>query len=90
MRKDYAVGLNITETAVDDPDPAFYENYVRGASSARICLISNNVIGILEPFRCSSFPAGIADTVDIGDQVRCFPTLDFGSIPLIQLRVYTR
>jgi len=31
MRKDYAVGLNITETAVDDPDPAFYENYVCGA-----------------------------------------------------------
>jgi peptide/nickel transport system substrate-binding protein len=30
-RKDYAVGLNITETAVDDPDPAFYENYVCGA-----------------------------------------------------------
>src|SRR5215471_18920602 len=31
MRKDYSVGLNITETAVDDPDPAFYENYVCGA-----------------------------------------------------------
>jgi peptide/nickel transport system substrate-binding protein len=31
MRKDYTVGLNITETAVDDPDPAFYENYVCGA-----------------------------------------------------------
>jgi peptide/nickel transport system substrate-binding protein len=31
MRKDYAAGLNITETAVDDPDPAFYENYVCGA-----------------------------------------------------------
>jgi len=31
MRKDYAVGLNITETATDDPDPAFYENYVCGA-----------------------------------------------------------
>jgi peptide/nickel transport system substrate-binding protein len=30
-RKDYKVGLNITETAVDDPDPAFYENYVCGA-----------------------------------------------------------
>jgi len=30
MRKDYTVGLNITETAVDDPDPAFYENYVCG------------------------------------------------------------
>ena len=26
-RKDYKVGLNITETAVDDPDVAFYENY---------------------------------------------------------------
>jgi len=31
MREDYTVGLNITETAVDDPDPAFYENYVCGA-----------------------------------------------------------
>jgi len=31
MRQDYAVGLNITETAVDDPDPAFYEDYVCGA-----------------------------------------------------------
>jgi peptide/nickel transport system substrate-binding protein len=31
MRRDYTVGLNITETAVDDPDPAFYENYVCGA-----------------------------------------------------------
>jgi peptide/nickel transport system substrate-binding protein len=31
MRMDYTVGMNITETAVDDPDPAFYENYVCGA-----------------------------------------------------------
>jgi peptide/nickel transport system substrate-binding protein len=31
MRKEYTVGMNITETAVDDPDPAFYENYVCGA-----------------------------------------------------------
>jgi peptide/nickel transport system substrate-binding protein len=30
-RKDYKVGLNVTETAVDDPDPAFYESYVCGA-----------------------------------------------------------
>src|ERR1700726_84746 len=30
-RKDYKVGVNVTETAVDDPDPAFYENYVCGA-----------------------------------------------------------
>ena len=31
MRKDYKIGLNITETAVDDPDVAFYENYVCGS-----------------------------------------------------------
>ena len=30
MRRDYKVGLNVTETAVDDPDPVFYENYVCG------------------------------------------------------------
>jgi len=30
-RKDYKIGVNVTETAVDDPDPAFYENYVCGA-----------------------------------------------------------
>ena len=31
MRKDYTVGLNGTESGVDDPDPQFYENYVCGA-----------------------------------------------------------
>jgi peptide/nickel transport system substrate-binding protein len=31
MRKDYKVGVNVTETAVDDPDPSLYENYVCGA-----------------------------------------------------------
>jgi peptide/nickel transport system substrate-binding protein len=31
MRKDYKVGVNVTETAVDDPDVAFYENYKCGA-----------------------------------------------------------
>ena len=30
-RKDYKVALNVIETAVDDPDPALYENYVCGA-----------------------------------------------------------
>ena len=28
QRKDFTVGLNITEAGVDDPDPQFYENYV--------------------------------------------------------------
>jgi ABC-type transport system substrate-binding protein len=31
MRKDYTVGLNVTESAVDDPDQQFYENYVCGS-----------------------------------------------------------
>jgi peptide/nickel transport system substrate-binding protein len=31
MRKDYKIGLNVTETAVDDPDVAFYENYYTGS-----------------------------------------------------------
>ncbi len=31
MRKDYKVGLNISENSVDDPDQQFYENYVCGA-----------------------------------------------------------
>ena len=31
MRKDYKVGMNVTETAVDDPDVAFYENYMCGS-----------------------------------------------------------
>jgi len=31
MRRDYTVGLNVTETGVDDPDQQFYENYVCGA-----------------------------------------------------------
>ena len=31
LRKDYIVGLNITESALDDPDQQFYENSVCGA-----------------------------------------------------------
>jgi peptide/nickel transport system substrate-binding protein len=31
IRKDYNIGLNITEAEVDDPDAMFYENYVCGA-----------------------------------------------------------
>jgi len=30
-RKDYAVGLNLTGNAVDDPDQGFYENYACGS-----------------------------------------------------------
>src|SRR5207237_6652375 len=30
MRKDYKVAVNVTETAADDPDIAFYQNYVSG------------------------------------------------------------
>ena len=31
LRKDYTVGLAITETALDDPDQMFFENYICGA-----------------------------------------------------------
>jgi peptide/nickel transport system substrate-binding protein len=31
LRKDYTVGMAITETALDDPDQMFFENYVCGA-----------------------------------------------------------
>jgi len=31
IRRDYAVGFTVTETALDDPDQMFYENYVCGA-----------------------------------------------------------
>jgi peptide/nickel transport system substrate-binding protein len=31
QRKDFTVGLNVSETGVDDPDQQFYENYVCGS-----------------------------------------------------------
>ena len=31
LRKDYSVGVTVTETALDDPDTLFYENYACGA-----------------------------------------------------------
>src|SRR5947209_18353700 len=31
MRRDFVVGLNVSETPVDDPDPQFYENYTCNA-----------------------------------------------------------
>jgi peptide/nickel transport system substrate-binding protein len=31
FRKDYSVGVNVSETAVDDPDQMFYENYACGS-----------------------------------------------------------
>ena len=30
-RKDFKIAMNVTETAVDDPDVAFYENYACGS-----------------------------------------------------------
>jgi peptide/nickel transport system substrate-binding protein len=31
MRKDFTVGMQVTEAGVDDPDQAFYESYVCGS-----------------------------------------------------------
>jgi peptide/nickel transport system substrate-binding protein len=33
FRKDYSIGLNLTGNGIDDPDQAFYENYVCGSDS---------------------------------------------------------
>jgi peptide/nickel transport system substrate-binding protein len=40
-RKDFAVGLNVSESAVDDPDQQFYENYV--------CTAERNYTGYCNP-----------------------------------------
>jgi hypothetical protein len=31
IRKDYTVGVNVSETGLDDPDQMFYENYACGS-----------------------------------------------------------
>jgi peptide/nickel transport system substrate-binding protein len=41
MRKDFTIGLNVSETAVDDPDQQFYENYV--------CTADRNYTGYCSP-----------------------------------------
>jgi peptide/nickel transport system substrate-binding protein len=41
LRKDYTVGLNVTEAGVDDPDQQFYENYV--------CAAERNYTGYCSP-----------------------------------------
>ena len=41
MRKDFTVGLNVSESAVDDPDQQFYENYV--------CTAERNHTGYCSP-----------------------------------------
>ena len=40
-RKDFKIAMNVTETAVDDPDVAFYENYACGSQ--------RNYSGLLQP-----------------------------------------
>jgi len=40
-RKDFTVGLNVSESAVDDPDQQFYENYV--------CTAERNYTGYCSP-----------------------------------------
>src|SRR4051794_7797942 len=41
MRKDFTLAMNVTETAVDDPDVAFYENYT--------CASQRNYTGYCNP-----------------------------------------
>jgi len=53
MRKDYTVGLNVTEAGVDDPDQQFYENYVCGSD--------RNYTGY-----CKAEAAGVANRAKAG------------------------
>ena len=48
MRKDYKVGLNISENSVDDPDQQFYENYVCGAERNYSGYCNPDVDGLID------------------------------------------
>ena len=77
MRKDYTVGLNITETAVDDPDPALYENYVCGAQRNYTGYCNPEVDKMVDAqsdgIRCrEAQAAGVGDRKKIGRR-RCAP-----------------
>ena len=54
MRKDYAVGLTVSENGLDDPDQQFYENYVCGAERNYTGYCSAEVDALVE--RQSSEP----------------------------------
>jgi len=41
MRRDFAIGVNVSESAIDDPDQQFYENYV--------CTAERNYTGYCSP-----------------------------------------
>jgi peptide/nickel transport system substrate-binding protein len=53
-RKDYAVGINVTGNAIDDPDQAFYENYACGSE--------RNVTGYCNPALQKMIDAQSAET----------------------------
>ena len=48
MRKDYAVGLTVSENGLDDPDQQFYENFVCGAERNYTGYCSKEVDDLVE------------------------------------------
>jgi len=48
IRKDYTVGMNISETAVDDPDQMFYENYACGSDRNYTGFCDKNVDALID------------------------------------------
>jgi peptide/nickel transport system substrate-binding protein len=48
MRKDFRVGLNVTESEVDDPDAQFYENYKCGGLRNYTGYCNNSVDELIE------------------------------------------
>jgi peptide/nickel transport system substrate-binding protein len=77
MRKDYKVGLNVTESEVDDPDAQFYENYSCGALRNYTGYCNKSVDELIRPAiagkqRRQSAAASLANRKE-ADRRRCAP-----------------
>src|SRR5690348_16047941 len=66
IRKDYAVGVNVSETAVDDPDQMLYENYACGSDRNYTGYCDKEVDALIE--RQSSEPDPEAAAAGVGDR----------------------
>jgi ABC-type transport system substrate-binding protein len=68
MRKDYTVGLNITETGVDDPDVLYYENYVCGAARNYTGYCNPQVDKLVDRQSMETDRPGAAQNAGVGDR----------------------
>ena len=56
IRKDYTVGANISETAVDDLDQMFYENYACGSDRNYTGFCDKQVDALIDRQSCEADP----------------------------------